>query len=74
MFVHEPIQNVERIPEHSTQAGARRLAFRIKTYWLKRGFDVNVWAEKTFNAEMRDPSYGVRSDLVNGRPPAGSEV
>jgi hypothetical protein len=55
--------------DHCTDAGAQRLAARIKEYWRKKGFDVDVdMRPEGFVSTMRSARTDVRSDMVNGMP------
>lgn len=52
-----------------TDDGADRLAIRIKEYWRKRGFDVDLATPKEgFVPTMRSARTDLRSDMVNGMP------
>ncbi len=55
--------------DHCTDAGAARLAQRIKEYWRKKGFEVDVdMRPEGFVSTMRSARTDVRSDMVNGMP------
>jgi hypothetical protein len=64
-------------PDTFTEAGARRLAFKIFTHWHQLGYLVRVDVEPT-RLRMTDQAgnsgycgvdcWVVRSDLVNGFP------
>lgn len=61
-----------RIADHSSPAGAERLAARIAAFWAARGFAVECTAALTLSGwrpigDAR-PFWGVRSDLVGGLP------
>ncbi len=52
-----------------TDDGAARLAAKIRDFWRKRGFDVDVDLKpEGFVATMRSSRTDVRSDMVNGMP------
>ncbi|MEM9168227.1 MAG: phosphoglycolate phosphatase [Pseudomonadota bacterium] len=52
-----------------TDDGAQRLASRIREYWRKRGFDVDLQTSREgFVSTMRSARTDVRSDMVNGMP------
>lgn len=52
-----------------TDDGAERLAGRIRDFWRKRGFDVEIETHKEgFVAAMRSSRTDLRSDMVNGYP------
>lgn len=54
------------IPDHFTEAGARKLAARIREYWEARGLKVQTTAA---SASVGDGTFWfVRSDMVNGHP------
>ncbi|VAV88655.1 hypothetical protein MNBD_ALPHA06-354 [hydrothermal vent metagenome] len=49
--------------------GARDLKRRIESYWIDKGYDVQInLIEGTFMAAMRSARTDVRSDMVNGMP------
>ena len=49
--------------------GAVALANRIKEFWRKRGFDVEVETRREgFVSTMRSARTDLRSDMVNGMP------
>lgn len=55
--------------DHCTDDGAARLAGKIREFWLKKGFDVEVdLKEEGFVSTMRSARTDVRSDMVNGMP------
>ncbi|MEQ1930951.1 MAG: phosphoglycolate phosphatase [Parvularculaceae bacterium] len=55
--------------DHCTDSGAARLALRIKEYWRKKGFDVDLdMRPEGFVSTMRSARTDVRSDMVNGMP------
>jgi len=55
--------------DHCTDDGAARLATKIREFWLKKGFDVEVdLKEEGFVSTMRSARTDVRSDMVNGMP------
>jgi hypothetical protein len=55
--------------DHCTDAGAARLAAKIKDFWRKRGFEVEVNLKpEGFVPTMRSARTDVRSDMVNGMP------
>jgi len=61
--------------DYFTEKGAALLAERVRRYWLKRGYLVEVWTDSPDGSRaFRGPACGVRSNLVNGLPPAGSKV
>ena len=52
-----------------TDDGAERLAARIRDFWRKRGFDVDVETRKEgFVSTMRSARTDLRSDMINGMP------
>ncbi len=72
------------VPDHTTAAGAARLAERIAAYWRQQGFAnrVRVWVEPIWDGGPDPRKAGgvthsdlaVRSNLVGGLPPAGSTL
>ena len=51
------------------QAGALAMAKALNAYWAERGYDANARVVSCgFHMQMRGTFYGVRSDIVNGRP------
>lgn len=55
--------------DHCTDDGATRLAGKIREFWLKKGFDVDVdLRPEGFVSTMRSARTDVRSDMVNGMP------
>ncbi len=55
--------------DHCTDDGATRLATKIREFWLKKGFDVEVdLRPEGFVSTMRSARTDVRSDMVNGMP------
>lgn len=49
--------------------GASRLAAKIREFWRKKGFDVDVEMKpEGFVSTMRSARTDVRSDMVNGMP------
>ena len=55
--------------DHCNDDGAARLAAKIREFWLKKGFDVEVdLKEEGFVSTMRSARTDVRSDMVNGMP------
>ena len=61
--------------DHCTDAGAQRLASRIKEFWRKKGFDVDVdMRPEGFVSTMRSARTDVRSDMVNGMPRRSASV
>ena len=55
------------IPDHMSEAGARKLAVRVAAYWRGKGSDVMVWAEP--NSYGPFATWSVRSNMLNGLPP-----
>lgn len=55
--------------DHCTDHGASRLAEKIRDFWRKKGFDVEVdLRPEGFVPTMRSARTDVRSDMVNGMP------
>ena len=55
--------------DHCTDAGASRLAEKIRDFWRKKGFEVEVdLCPEGFVSTMRSARTDVRSDMVNGMP------
>lgn len=55
--------------DHCTDEGAERLAAKIRDFWRKKGFDVEVDLKaEGFVPTMRSARTDVRSDMVNGMP------
>lgn len=55
--------------DHCSDDGAARLAAKIREFWMKKGFDVEVdLKEEGFVSTMRSARTDVRSDMVNGMP------
>lgn len=73
-----------KVPEHLDAVGAARLAARIMRFWHQAGHkNVRAWAEpvkialpqKSGKETVRTiDAYQVRSNLLNGLPPAGSRM
>jgi hypothetical protein len=57
---------------HLSHAGAVELARRLRRYWLDLGFNIRTDVETLPGKHAQ--FYGVRSNLVNGLPPADSKV
>ncbi len=56
-------------------AGAEALAERIRRCWAVQGYDVEVWVENAgFHPSLRGAYATIRSNLVNGRPPAKTRI
>jgi hypothetical protein len=53
----------------STQAGAYEQAELIRRYWMGKGRYVTVAVEQR-SKHAREGLFGIRSNLVNGLPPA----
>lgn len=52
-----------------TRDGASRLALKIKEFWRKRGFEVDVETrDEGFVSTMRSARTDLRSDMINGMP------
>lgn len=52
-----------------TNEGANYLAERIKEFWRKRGYEVDIEARREgFISTMRSARTDLRSDMVNGMP------
>jgi hypothetical protein len=52
-----------------TDDGAARLAARIKEFWRKRGYDVDIdMRPEGFVSTMRSARTDLRSNMVNGMP------
>ncbi len=55
--------------DHCNHEGADRIAAKIRDYWRKKGFDVEVdLRPEGFVSTMRSARTDVRSDMVNGMP------
>ncbi len=55
--------------DHCTDDGAARLAARIREFWRKRGYDVDIdMRPEGFVSTMRSSRTDLRSDMVNGMP------
>ncbi|NWG91493.1 MAG: hypothetical protein HXY21_03155 [Parvularculaceae bacterium] len=55
--------------DHCTDDGAARLAAKIRDYWRRKGFDVEVnLRPEGFVSTMRSARTDLRSDMVNGMP------
>jgi hypothetical protein len=57
----------------ATQAAAQFLAARIVGIWAIKGHEVDAWVVQMTGASIKNeygtsPSWGVRTDLVNGMP------
>lgn len=60
---------MKKIGEHMTQAGAEKLAGKIRGYWAKRGHTVNVTLERIEVPTERGPQmFAIRSDMIGGLP------
>jgi hypothetical protein len=73
------------VPDHTTAAGAARLAERIAAYWREQDSAnrVRVWLEPIWDGGPYPRKAGgvrmhsdlaVRSNLIGGLPPAGSTL
>ena len=52
-----------------TNEGANYLAERIREFWRKRGYEVDIEARREgFISTMRSARTDLRSDMVNGMP------
>ena len=51
-----------------TEAGATTLARRIRLYWMRKGYEVEVRIVDSHVGDTKGKVWGVRSDLVNGMP------
>jgi hypothetical protein len=61
----------ERFREYTDHAGAAELKTRIEAYWRVRGFEVQVMlVDAPFSPALRAVRVDVRSELLNGLPPA----
>lgn len=61
--------------DHCSDDGAARLAAKIRDFWLKKGFDVEVdLKDEGFVSTMRSARTDVRSDMVNGMPRRAAPV
>lgn len=58
----------DRIGDTLSLAGAEELARRIKAYW--HGHDIGVRVEAVSKVHGESAGWCVRSNLVNGMPPA----
>lgn len=61
--------------DHCSERGARRLAEQIEKYWMLRNHRIKAWVtivDETSGSEQ--PIYAVRSNLVNGLPPAMTQI
>ena len=55
--------------DHCNADGASRIAARIRDYWRKKGFDVEIETRaEGFVSTMRSARTDIRSDMVNGMP------
>lgn len=58
-----------RFPTHDDFQHTHMCAEMIKSYWLSHGHHVKVdVVELPWNADSGAKIYGLRSDLVNGKP------
>lgn len=57
-----------RIADTLSREGAEELARRIKAYW--QGHDIGVRVETVSKVHGESAGWCVRSNLVNGMPPA----
>lgn len=52
-----------------TNEGAQYLAERIREFWRRRGYEVDVEARREgFVSTMRSARTDLRSDMINGMP------
>jgi hypothetical protein len=55
-----------------TEANANELSFKIRLYWLERGYHVDATIYKARGSretsKSTDTAYGVKSNMVNGLP------
>lgn len=61
-----------KLDDNSTARGAATLAGRIQTYWHRRGFR-GALVER-YEVDSDSGIYGVRSNLVNGKPPGAPDL
>lgn len=63
------VREMGMVPDLHTERGANACAHKVREYWRRRGYAVNVWTEpQCFVPRMRAAWYAVRSDLINGLP------
>lgn len=60
-------------PDHCSEAGANRLAARLRGAWYDRGYAVATWVEavRVSPNQLHNEKggwYAVRSDMVGGKP------
>lgn len=61
--------------DFASKDGAIRLRDHLKAYWRERGYEIEVEViEMGFTPTMRSVRYDVRTNLVNGRPPASARI
>lgn len=61
----------EGFREYTDHAGASELKARIEAYWRARGFEIQVMlVDAPFSPALRAVRVDVRSELLNGLPPA----
>lgn len=55
--------------------GAIKLRDHLIAYWLERGYEIEAEViEMGFTPAMRSVRWDVRTNLVNGRPPASARI
>ena len=55
--------------------GAIRLRDHLKAYWRERGYEIDADViPMGFTPAMRSARWDVRTNLVNGRPPASARI
>jgi hypothetical protein len=59
--------------DHCLHGGAERLAARLRAFWLGRGYNLRTWVKPLQVSEVTT-IYCVRSELIDGLPPAESRV
>lgn len=48
---------------------ANKCADLVRHYWIMKGYAPKIWVERLGGGSGRMVTYGVRSELVDGRPP-----
>lgn len=56
--------------DHSSKRGAERACAQLKARWLCAGWSTAQFRVEQVAHHANTPIYGIRSNLVNGMPPA----
>lgn len=60
--------------DHSSKRGAERACAQLKARWLCAGWSTAAFRVEQVGHHAKTPIYGIRSNLVNGVPPAKARL